>query len=471
MQRLDLREIAQMVSGEIENSKERKIKGIAVDSRLVRKGDIFFALKGARRDGHGFLGDVAQKGAVAAVVERGNAKAAKFKKENPTFPLIFVTDTLSSLADLAHSLREKIPAKVIGITGTTGKTCTKDFLRSILSTSHRVVASPGTYNTEIGLPLTIATADESTELLVCEMGARHIGDIAKLAEIAKPNLGIITNIGPSHLEIFGSVENVAKAKSELAEALPVDGFLFLDAEDGWTSWIEKKTRAKVVKFGFSPRARYRARVIGHDGKFHPIFEIEGPGLSTEVRLSAWGSHLVKNALAAASVAAILGIDEGEIKRGLEKAVVTPGRMQVRHMKDGKIVIDDSYNANPLSMKAALDFLSTFTVNGRRTIAVLGDMAELGKDSKKYHRSMGSHASSIGVDILVTVGRGAQDIAVGALERGHPEGSVFHCANISRACGILKDITEPGDVILVKGSRVMSMEEVAKFMERYLEEVS
>lgn len=471
MQRLDLREIAQMVGGEIKNPKELKIKGIAVDSRLIRKGDVFFALKGARRDGHGFLGDVAQKGASAAVVEKGNAKAAKFKRENPTFPLIVVPDTLYALGDLASSLREKIPATVIGITGTTGKTCTKDFLRSILSTSHRVAASPGTYNTEIGLPLTIAAADESTKFLVCEMGARHIGDIARLAEIAKPNLGIITNVGPAHLEIFGSVENVAKAKSELAESLPADGFLFLDAEDEWTGWIEKKTSAKVVKFGFSPRARYRARLIEHDRKLHPVLEIKGPGLSVEVKLSTWGGHLVKNALAAASAAATLGMGEGEIKRGLEKAVIAPGRMQVRHMKDGKIVIDDSYNANPLSMKAALDFLSTFTANGRRTIAVLGDMAELGKDSKKYHLAIGSHASSAGVDILVTVGRQAHDIAVGALERGHPRGSVFHCADISRACEILKDIMEPGDVILVKGSRVMSMEEVARFMAEHLEEVS
>lgn len=473
VQSVSLDKVADATDGKLAGEwRRRAVSSVGTDTRDLEGKDLYFALTGPRFDGHAFLDDAARAGARAAVVSARSTLALDFQNKNPSFPLVLVRDTLKALGDLAAFVRSGLDLKAVGITGTTGKTCTKDFLVSILSRDNRVCSSERSFNNEVGLPLTIFGAGRKDAFMVVEMGARKPGDIKRLAEIARPGTGIITNIGPGHLELFKTQDAVAKTKSELARYLPEDGHLLLNAGDPWTRRISRETHAAVTRFGRGRGSRYKADHVRLDAGARPSFELCGPGFRLDVNLPAVGRHQVDNALAAAACAHLLSSSPASIKVGLEKATLSPWRAECTECDSGYLVINDAYNANPRSMEAALRTLAE--VGGRRrTIAVLGGMAELGAASAEYHLETGEKAAELDIDVVVTVGRRARQIAAGAASGGLPKGSVFRCEDADEALRLLACIVEPDDVILVKASRVAGLESVSEslsspaFMKRKL----
>lgn len=459
MRSVSLAQIAEVTDGALEGPTALRIKGIAIDSRNTEKGDAFVALPGERYDGHAFIEEAARSGA-AAVASRGNRNLLAFRKRNPSFPLVLVEDTLEALGDIAGFVRGDLDLDVIGITGTTGKTCTKDFLVSILTKEYRVCYPPGSYNNEVGVPLTVFRADKRDRAMVVEMGARKPGDIRRLAEITRPVIGIITNIGPGHLQLFGDRRAVARAKAELARALPENGALLLNGADEWSKMIAGLTDARVYKYGVSRNYAYRATDIRVDAEGRPTFRLTGPGFSREVRMSVAGRHMVSNAAAAAACAHVYGVSPDIIVEGLGSADVSPWRTEVTVAAGGFTVINDAYNANPHSMHAAIETLRE-VAGGRRTLAVLGPMAELGDSCRAYHFEAGEHLVRRDVDILVAVGEGTGAYIEAACGLGLPKGSAFKMAGIDEAIDVLRAVVEPGDIILVKASRAYGLDRVAR----------
>ena len=458
MRSVSLRQVARATGGALEGPGGLTVGSVGTDTRDLPGKDLFVALKGQRFDGHAFLEQAAREGAKAALVQRRNPHLEPFVKAFPAFPVVIVRDTLKAMGDLAAFIRESLEVQAVGITGTTGKTCTKDYLVSALATEFSVASSPGSYNNEIGIPLTIFGARKKDRALVAEMGARHQGDIERLAEIVKPRFGIITNVGPGHLELFKTEDVVAKTKGELARAIPGDGAIVLNADDPWTRWMLRRAKTRVVRFGRGRAADYRATGVSLDSHGKPAFDLHGPGFDLRVSLPGVGRQQVPNALAAAACAHAMDLDPTHIARGLEGARLNPWRMEVIEV-NGYTIINDAYNANPCSMDAALETLKELGAR-RRTIAVLGGMAELGKESRRYHEEAGSRAADLDIDLLVTVGRRARYFATAALAGGVPRGSVFRCEYPDEAAWLLGEIVEAGDVILVKGSRVAGLDSVA-----------
>lgn len=460
MRSVDLAEIARVTGGSVAGPSRLAIRSVGTDTRDLAKKELFVALKGKRHDAHAFLEDVARSGVKAAMVARENPLLAEFRDRQPEFPLVMVKDTLAAMGDLAAHVRRGLEVRSVGITGTTGKTCTKDYLVSILSTAVSVIGSRGSFNNEVGLPMTIFSANGKDRVLVVEMGARRPGDISRLAEIAAPEYGVITNIGPGHLELFKTEDAVANTKAELARALPEGGVLVLNADDRWSRWTARQTAASPVRFGSGRGADYRSTRVSLDQMGRPEFELHGPGFSELVRLPGVGRHQVPNAVAAAACAHVMGVSAEGIAQGLEGASLSPWRMEVRESADGHTVINDCYNANPVSMNAALKTLRDIA-GSRRTIAVLGGMAELGKGSRMYHEEVGRLLVALDLDVLVTVGRKARIYASSAVAHGMPGGSVFRCPDVPEAELLLTEIVEPGDVMLVKASRVMGLEALVR----------
>ncbi|MBN1289794.1 MAG: UDP-N-acetylmuramoyl-tripeptide--D-alanyl-D-alanine ligase [Actinobacteria bacterium] len=458
MKALKLESVAGAVGGTLEGPPVLKVSEVGTDSRDFSGKDIFFAIRGVNFDGHGYLEAAAAAGAKAAVVEAGNKIVKDFQKKHSGFPLIKVKDTLKALGDLAAYVRDAMDVTAVGITGTNGKTCTKDFLASILSREYRVCSSVGSYNNEIGTPLTVLKAEKNDEILVCEMGARQPGDIERLAHIVKPCHGIITNIGPGHLEKFGDQKTVARTKSEIGASLPGNGCLYIKAGDEWTGYLSKRTNAKVVKFGYGKDAAYKAVNIEVNGSGKPKFRIRGPGLSVDVALPVAGRHNILNALAAVSCAREIGVGPESIERGLAEAKLSRWRTEIKEAPGGYTIINDTYNANPQSMQAALETLSELGAK-KRKIAVLGDMAELGERGPQFHFDAGRELARLDIDVLIVVGPNARQYIEGALGSGLPKGSVFKGADVERAAQYLKAILEPGDIVLIKASRVMGMENI------------
>ncbi len=458
MRSVSLRQIAGATGGTIEGPVRLNVSSVGTDTRDMADRDLFIALKGERFDGHTFLADAARSGAKAALVARGNPHLDEFRLAHGGFPLVVVKDTLRAMGELAAFVREGLDITSVGITGTTGKTNTKDYLVAALGAKCRVAATPGSYNNEVGIPLTIFEIKKADRAFIAEMGARHPGDIKRLAEIVKPSFGIITNVGPGHLELFKTEDAVARTKAELAKALPPAGAIVLNADDHWSRTIARQTRARVARFGFRRGADYRAKRIELDSMGRPAFELNGPGFTEKVKLPGTGRHQVANALAAAACAHLMGVEPEDIASGLSRASLSGWRMEVVE-SNGFLVINDSYNANPDSMDAALETLKAVG-SGRRTIAVLGRMAELGAGSRSYHEEAGRRVAVLDIDLLVTVGRGARYYAGAALAGGMPRGSVFRCDSADDAAFLLGDLVEPEDVILIKASRVVGLESLS-----------
>jgi len=433
------------------------ITGAAIDSREVRPGDLFVALPGDRGDGHEFLRDAFARGAAAAIVSGPRAARAL---EEGAGPLVAVEDPGRALLSLAGDERDALGATVVGVTGSSGKTCTKDLTAAVLTTRFRTVWSQASFNNEIGLPLTILAAAAETEAVVCEMGARGPGHIRLLCEVARPRIGVVTNVGLAHIGLFGSPEAIGEAKAELPEALPADGTAVLNADDPVVSSYASRTPARALRFGLGPDADVRAGSVKlQPGTGRARFTLVTPSGTAEVALTVPGQHMVANALAAAAVGHAMGLTPDGIAEGLAAAEVSGGRMDVFVAPGGFRVIDDAYNANPASMAAALRAART-VAGGGRLVAVLGEMAELGGIAAQEHARVGALVASLGVHRLLAVGEAAGTIADGALDAGLPSDRVERCGDAAAALRSVTARAREGDVVLVKASRVAGLDRLA-----------
>ena len=455
MKSLSLSEVSKYSKGKVdENVKKIIIDSVSTDSRKLKKGSLFVALEGDNFDGHDYVNEALASGASAAMVN----KETKVGLES-NLPLIKVEDTLVGLQDLARSYRSSLEVTGIGVTGSNGKTSTKDILRSILNQSYSVTATEGNYNNHIGVPLTLLNIEENNEFGVWEMGMSGSGEIAALADIAKPDIGIITNIGIAHIENLGSRDNIAKEKAGLVLNLPEKGYVILNADDDYCGFIADQTSAESITVGIGC-GDVRADVIKYDG-FSTTYNLSVEGCNTEVYLPFPGKHMVINSLMAVAVGLREGMKMEDIKKGLNSANLSSGRLELREI-EGVTFVDDTYNANPDSVIAAMECLSEMRCAGNKYV-VLGFMAELGDDAERYHFDIGVKASRFGVGNILSVGDGADFIQKGAISEGVEKAIHF---NDHQECALfLKEELSSGDVVLVKGSRSSAMERILTILDK------
>ena len=422
--------------------------GVETDSRLVSKGSVFFAKPGEQADGHSFVADAKSSGAVVAVVERA---------VDVDIVQLVVANSVEALGELASWLVGELKSlgklKVVGITGSNGKTTTKNMLRAILSQLGNTIAPIESYNNRVGAPISILRADSQTDFLVVEMGAEGLGSITYLAKIAKPDVAVILKVGMAHAGEFGGIDITARIKGELAEAAGEGSQLVLNSDDGMVTAMKDRTKASVHWFGTSSDADFWASEISLS-KVGTSFVLHWPdGESTPVQLSILGEHHILNALAAAAVSSLLGATKSQIVGALEAMELAERwRMQRFVRADGVTVINDSYNASPDSMKAALQTLAQLGRMGSRTIAVLGEMAELGEYSRHEHDSIGRLVVRLNIDQLVVVGDAAKLIHMGATQEGSWDGESQFFPSIAEALEYLRGILADGDTVLVKSSK-------------------
>jgi UDP-N-acetylmuramoyl-tripeptide--D-alanyl-D-alanine ligase len=441
---------------------DRALAGLVIDSREVRAGSAFVALPGETTDGHDHLMSAIDAGAHALVITRaledfpGTAEHALRRGVS----VVRVDDAVSALAGIAAFHRSRLGCRVVGITGSSGKTTTKDLVTAVLETTFRTVSTAGNRNNEIGLPLTVLAAGPDTEVLVVEMGMRGKGQIARLCDIARPTHGLVTNVGTSHIELLGDREAIADAKGELVSAVPADGRVFLNGDDEFSSRLSALSSAAVSLYGLGDDCSPRAADVVLDDLSLPEFRLEWRGESVSVKLGVPGRHNVYNALAAGAVALELGVTLDRVASGLGAASVSGMRMETFSTASGLTVINDAYNANPASMAAAVDTLAALKVDGRR-VAVLGDMAELGSLEELAHFKLGEQVAGSGIEYLVTVGERAVRIWDGARAAGMPADRRFSCASVDEALSLLEELVRPEDAVLVKASRVMRLEAIVE----------
>ncbi|QSB16347.1 UDP-N-acetylmuramoyl-tripeptide--D-alanyl-D-alanine ligase [Natronosporangium hydrolyticum] len=451
---LTMAEVAAATGGTLTGvAPEVRVTGsVEHDSRRVGPGGLFVALVGERVDGHDFVPAALASGAVAVLGTRPLDGA----------PMVLVDDPLAALAALARAVCDRLTPdlRVIGVTGSSGKTTTKDLLAQLTTALGATVAPAGSLNNELGHPYTVLRADPDTRFLVLEKAARGLGHIAYLCRVAPPQIGVVLNVGVAHLGEFGSVEAIAQAKGELVEALPADGLAVLNADDPAVAAMAARTAARVVLVGESAAAEVRAADVTLDDRGRPGYTLVTPEGSAPVRLQVTGAHQVGNTLAVAAVGRELGLPVTELAAALGTLRVTSARrMDVFDRPDGITVIDDSYNANPASTEAALRALVSLG-SGRRTVAVLGYLAELGEHERSGHEQVGALAAELGVDALVVVGDEAAPIHAGAdLARARRVwgGESVLVSDQDAAVAWLRDHLDPGDVVLVKGSRYRTWE--------------
>ncbi|MFF0773138.1 UDP-N-acetylmuramoyl-tripeptide--D-alanyl-D-alanine ligase [Nonomuraea wenchangensis] len=413
----------------------------AVDSREVVPGGLFAATAGARTDGHDHAAAAVAAGAVAVLAARPVG-----------VPALVVDDVQLALGLLARQLLRRISPTVIGLTGSVGKTTTKDLLAQVLERHAATVATDRSYNNELGLPLTVLRADAATRHLVLEMGASRKGDLTYLTGIAPPRIGLVLNVGTAHLERMGTGRaDVAEAKGELVEALPADGYALLNADDPYVLGMADRTEARIVLYGRSPRARVRAEDVRMDDRARTAFELVTPSGRAPVALGLIGEHQVSNALAAAAVATTLGLDAAEIADGLNAARRrSAGRLQITERPDGVTVVDDAYNANPESMRAGLRAAKALA-GVRRTVAVLGGMGQQADASRARHAEVGRLVADLRFDVLITVGAG-DPLATAEAARSSGQGVAVHTVeDVTEAIELATALLEPGDVVFVKAS--------------------
>ncbi len=444
--------LAALTRGTLMGAPEARATSFAIDSRVVERGACFIALV-AERDGHDFVPDAFARGARVAVVTDDRDHHAP-----EATAVVRVDDAFGALADLGRAARAALgDVVVVGITGSAGKTGTKDLTAAALASTFAVHASPGSYNNEAGVPLTLLSAPSSVEALVLEMGARAHGDIAALCSVASPTVGVITNIGLAHAGSLGGRDGVARVKGELLEALPTTCTAVLDAGDPATPGLAARTAATVLLVSAGPAdAEVRATEIKLDADLRPTFRLSSPWGSGEVTLALRGAHHVVNASLAGAVALSHGAPFADVAAGLAGVAPAPWRMEVARSADGVVVLDDAYNANPSSMAAALEALARVEVSGRR-IAVLGEMLELGEFSAPEHATLGDLVGATAVDALVAVGPEAAPLAEHARAAGV---AVTEVPDAATALDAITGFVHDGDAVLVKGSRAVGLELVA-----------
>jgi len=428
------------------------VAGFSINSLTILPGEIFIAIKGERFDGHQFVADVMNKGNRTVVVT-----AEWYRNQGKDLPpgnYFVVADTLAALQNIGSYYRRRFNIPVIALTGSNGKTTTKEMIAAVLQKKYKVLKNSGNLNNHIGVPLTLFNLTAEHELVVLEMGTNHFGEIKKLAEIAGPEYGLITNIGPAHLEFFGSLKGVFKAKRELWDYLEEHGKIaFINLDDPYLASNLPGVN-RLISFAMEKTADFRARLKNIDELGRASFQVE----DTEIRLKIIGVHNVYNALAAFAVGRLFGVETAAIQQALQEFEPADKRMQVIETK-GIRIVNDCYNSNSASAKKALLTLSQMKTRGKR-ISVLGDMLELGQWSENEHRKVGEFIASLKtIDYLLTYGEKSRETAAAAESGGAIK--VKHCETKDELISFLISIIEPGDLLLIKGSRGMAMEEITK----------
>lgn len=437
----------ELVSGAL----EALFSGVGTDTRSLSPGVAFFAIVGDRFDGHDFLREAERAGVAVVVVGRG--------REIPgglNVPVVVVEDTRRALGDLARVWRRELELPIVAVGGSNGKTTTKEMLGAVLGRRWRTVISAASFNNDIGVPLTLLRLGVGDEAAVVEVGSNHPGELEPLLGMVKPGIGVVTSIGREHLEHFGSLEGVAREEGEVAESIPDGGVLVVNGDSPLIGEVAGRTRARVLRVGFGAGNDWRGRVesVGFDGV---SFQVEGAGggLDGIYRVPVPGRHQVTNAMLALAVGSVLGLGRGELLRGLEGCSQPPRRMQVIE-RDGVRVLDDCYNANPDSMVAALETLGSLPCDGRR-LALLGDMAEVGVESGRFHAEVGRCAGLSGVDLLWVTGRMASWTADAAREAGVKQVEIVE--KLEAVADRVVESVRAGDILLVKASRSARLERV------------
>jgi UDP-N-acetylmuramoyl-tripeptide--D-alanyl-D-alanine ligase len=445
-------ELARVTGGKIiHGADSARIKGLSIDSRTIKKEEAFVAIRGDNFDGHDFIAAARNKGASCIIKERGRGV---FKPGNCA--LLEVKDSIKALGDIANFHRRRFDIPVIAVTGSNGKTTTKDMLAWVLSKKLKVLKTAGTKNNHIGLPLTLLGLNGSHQAAVVELGTNHFGEIRNLSRICMPNIALITNIGPSHLEHFASLQGVLREKYSLLESLSRPFIVLLNADD---RLLRKKISGPkrgnfILGFGANKISDFRITEISRAGE-KIAFRVNG---QPKIVLSTIGAHNVYNALAAVSCARILGLSYAQINSGLSGFEFPGGRLKIRRF-DSACFIDDTYNSSPASLKHALYALEDFSAGGQK-IMVMGDMMELGDDKEEFHYTAGKHIARV-CDKFIAVGKLSRIAAVAARQSGFSTGNIYSCDSCEEAREILfsKIVPGKGDVVLVKGSRAMKMEKI------------
>jgi UDP-N-acetylmuramoyl-tripeptide--D-alanyl-D-alanine ligase len=428
---------------------ERIVRGWSIDSRTVTAGDLFFAIKGDKFDGHAFVQACLDHGAVAAVVSEA--------MQNIQGPLLRVQDTLAALQSVARWARKQWHCPVVAVTGSAGKTSTKEIIASILSKRFRVGKTTGNLNNHLGLPLTVLRLPDDADLAVVEMGMNHAGEIAKLCEIAEPEIGVVTNVGFAHIEFFDSIEGIAAAKRELIEALPRSGVAILNADDERVARFAAVHEGRSILYGWSDSAEVRAE----NSQLHPdgsCFTVDGVRFQTRLT----GRHSISNILAGLAVAKAFEIPLSELT-GVVSAL-EPGSMRgERHVWNGATILNDSYNSNPEAARSMIDVLAGSPA--QRRIAVLGEMLELGRKAEELHRELGAYAVQSGVDVLIGVRGASKSLVEAGRQNGLADGAALFFDEPEEAGEFLRTLVRNGDAVLFKGSRGSHVERALAAMER------
>ena len=454
MEPITISQILEATGGEILGTAQNRsavITAVDTDSRRIRPGSLFVPLVGDRFDGHAYINSALEAGAVACLTSY-NREACR-----PDRFYIKVEDTEKALGALAAWYRKQFDIPFIGVTGSVGKTTCKDMIAAVLGAKYRVLKTEGNHNNNVGMPLTLLNLDHTAEICVLEMGMDKFGEIDYLSGIVEPDMGVITNIGDAHIERLGSRENIFKAKCEMLPHLKKDGLLILNGDDPLLATLRGRTPVETVFCGKTEGLDYQAQVTGGDGETHIHCRIRTPHMDREVCIPALGQHMVYPVLIAVALAERLGLTPEEIEQGISSFVPTRMRMNIIRRADNMTILDDTYNANPQSMRAAISVLSDSRSSWK--VAILGDMLELGPFAPTLHNGVGCYLGKVHADCLIAVGDLAEHIAKGAINAGVP--AVYHFRTREEAKNVLKDVIRPDSTYLVKASRGMRMEEMTE----------
>ena len=457
MKNMSLQKIAAACGGTYCGSadlSDREVSSVVIDSRKAEKDSLFVAIKGARVDGHSFIPQVMEKGALCAVSEQDLGDVP--------YPYIKVGSCEQALKDIAEHYRRSLDIRVVGISGSVGKTSTKEMIASVLGQKFNVLKTEGNFNNEIGLPLTVFNIREEHEIAVLEMGISHFGEMTRLAKIARPDICVITNIGVAHIESLGSRDGILKAKTEMFKYMNPEGTIILNGDDDKLRGFVPENGVSPVYFGLDPSCPYHAEKTENKGLRGTDAEFVTPDSRFRAHISIPGGHMVYNALAGIAVGTALGMTPEEMARGIEALVPIAGRNNLIETKRWSI-IDDCYNANPASMKSSLDVLACADT---RTVAILGDMFELGASEKEMHYEVGAYAAEKGISVLICIGGLSAETARGAREAA--DGAAMEILHYSTKEDFFKemnDVLKKDDTILVKASHGMEFTEIVNFLGR------
>jgi UDP-N-acetylmuramoyl-tripeptide--D-alanyl-D-alanine ligase len=454
--KFSLEDVLKATAGDlVAGAKEKIFYGISTDSRLVKKGNLFIALKGEKFDGHVFVNEAVEQGAAGIIVN--DAKVSK-DLTNKKVTVIKVADTLVALGDLAREWRKRFFIPVIGLTGSSGKTTTKEMIAAVIGRKKNILKTEGNLNNLIGLPQTIFRLTTEHELAILEMGTNTRGEIKRLTQIALPDIGLITNVGPAHLAGFGSIDVVSEEKGDLFLNMSPSGTIIVNIDDKAVAICAERWIGRKITFSMSPNADVTVKDIKMNGIKGMSFNLVVGENTQKVEMKIVGLHHVNNAMAAAAAAFTVGTDIKTIAEGLAEFRPFSGRMEMVKLRNGSFLLDDSYNANPASVREALMTLKDLKVH-HNGFVFLGDMLELGTESEEMHRKIGMLIATIGINTLFLQGNFSKVTAAGAMEGGLSPENIFFLSNENNGINYLKENLKKGDWILVKGSRGMKMEKI------------